>query len=126
MQVMIERTREDVAKLAADIGYGACLVGHEGLGVAQLFEGHDAGTATFASTRPRRLDTLAGVPADKARPTGSVVSIGEWFKPFSATDPRVDGRAGDNGDILAPAARCFRFSLRSRVWACRRSAVVGE
>ena len=31
VQVMVERTRGDVAKLAADIGYRACLVGHEGL-----------------------------------------------------------------------------------------------
>ena len=64
VQVMVERTRGDVAKFAADIGYGACLVGHEVPGVAQLFGGHDTGAPTFASTCPCGLDALANALAD--------------------------------------------------------------
>ena len=64
VQVMVERARGNAAKLAADIGYRARLVGHEVPGVAQLLGGHDAGAAAFASTRPRRLDTLADALAD--------------------------------------------------------------
>ena len=43
VQVMVERTRGDVAKLAADIGYRACLVGHEGLRHQIAQRSNDAG-----------------------------------------------------------------------------------
>lgn len=57
-----ECARGNTAELAADIGYRACMVGHEVLVVAQLLWEHDAGTAAIAPTRPRGLDALPDAP----------------------------------------------------------------
>ena len=59
VQVMVKRASGNAAEFAADIRYRACPVGHEVLGVAQLFGGHDAGAAAFASTCTGGPDTLA-------------------------------------------------------------------
>ena len=108
VQVVVERARGDAAELTADIGYRACLVGHEGLGVAQLLGGHDAGRpplrprarAALTPSRMRWRMTLRSISANaawicrKARPAWLGGGVQNALQSASEFLARIAGRAG--------------------------------